>query len=80
MWFACHIIMKHGIPKEIAWRITSYFEWQVDYCSQNQWPNQPRTMIEENYFLERLPTGSCLQPKAEKPFGVPCHILVSFQD
>ena len=60
VWFARHIIMKRGIPKEIAWRITSYFEWQVDYCSQNQWPNQPCTMTEENYFLEWLPAGSCL--------------------
>ena len=26
MWYAHHIIMKRGIPKELAWRITSYFE------------------------------------------------------
>ena len=80
MWFARHIIMKKGIPQDIAWKITSYFDWQVDYSSQNQWPNQPRSIEEENYFLARLPPNVCFCPKAEKPIGVLRNILVTFQD
>ena len=79
MWFARHIIIKRGIPKELAWRITSYFEWSIQ-INNYAWPNHPCSSKAEKYFLEQLPPNTCLRPKAEKPFGVPRHILVSFQD
>ena len=49
MWYARHIIRKCGIPKELAWRITSYFEWNVGI---KNWPNHPCSSKAEKYFLE----------------------------